>query len=46
MVDLRGDFSNQVLETLEEWNRVLEQTSLGREEALERNPKDAQKPDI
>ena len=35
MVDLRGDFSNQVLETLEEWNRLLQQTSLGRTETAE-----------
>jgi hypothetical protein len=45
-VDLKGDFSNRVLETLEEWDRVLEGTSLGREEALERNPEHARKPDI
>jgi hypothetical protein len=34
-VDLRGGFSNQVLQTLEEWNHLLEDTSLGQGEPQE-----------
>jgi hypothetical protein len=32
MVDLRGDFSNRLLRTLEEWNHLLKETSLGQSE--------------
>jgi hypothetical protein len=30
MVDLKGDFSNKVLETLEEWNQLPQHTSLAK----------------
>jgi hypothetical protein len=44
MVDLRGDFPNQILETLEQWSRVLE-TLLGRNGSLEQNLEEARKPE-
>jgi hypothetical protein len=44
--DRRGDCSNQILETLEQWNRVLEETSLRRNGSLERNLEEARKPDV